>query len=196
MSFLLAIYLTVLLASIFVSSWRLAFVALATQFFISGILLFQEEGTISLVSQIQLIDLFFVRSILLPFIFIRLIRKLKIKSEFDVIPPNFVVWTIAIILILTSYWCGQTIFPVNFQSTALLGTAISGVLIGLFILANQNNILGQIIGILTFEAGIVLMEVFNHHQENLIIQLGILSVFIWSVVRLWIFLKEFHELDV
>ncbi|HLE13070.1 MAG TPA: hypothetical protein VI754_17580 [Bacteriovoracaceae bacterium] len=194
MNYLLGSYIIAMFMLIFISSWRLAFITLAVQFFISATILFSFEGIETISSQVQFVDLVLVRSLAAPLGTIWLLKKFNFKAEFDVIPANLVSWTLAISIIVVGYWCGQVIYPQRFQQAGFFGTATASILLGIYILANQRSIVGQIIGILIFEAGIILLEAFSKHQEAFFIQIGFAVVFLWTITLFWKFLAEFASI--
>ncbi|MBI3556449.1 MAG: hypothetical protein HY074_09320, partial [Deltaproteobacteria bacterium] len=145
---------------------------------------------------VQALDLILFRALAVPLILISILKKLRAEREFDTVPANFVIWTMALAVLIASYWFGQKTFPSDLQSSIHIGTAAAGVLTGIFILANQSSTVGQLIGLLTMESGIVLTEVFAAGREQWFIQLGISLVFVWTVGLIWEFLHHFSELEV
>ncbi len=206
MNYLFMSFLLALVMLLFFCSARTAIWAIGAQFLIAGLLVLRldERSDIhtqsfeSWATRIQLLDLLFVRSLLLPLLFVRLLKKLKNGGSsrgLSTIPANFVVWLCAVVLIIASYWFGQRIFPEDFQSSFQIGTTVAGVLIGFFILSAQSAPLGQIIGLLTLEAGIVLAEVLGRHEMPWFLQLGASVVFVWSLSLFATFLSRFSELE-
>lgn len=191
MSQLIVGYLLALLLSLLVSSWRMAIWALATESLLSGLVLLRAEGLGTWSTRIQFADLVVVRSVVAPWVLMSALKKLKIPSEFDTIPANFIIWIFAAVLFISSFWFGQVFYPSDFSSAGYLGTAVFGVLIGLFVLSNQKWIHGQIIGLLTLEAGIVLSEILTPHHEAWEIQIGLTAVFAWMVALFLRFLSHF-----
>lgn len=73
--------------------------------------------------------------------------------------------------------------------------AIGGVVIGIFVLASQTSILGQIIGFLILESGIVFNEIVNHHHLTWEIQLGLSLIYLWTALVLVKFFKQFSSVN-
>lgn len=193
MIYLMVGYVLALVIPLFISSWRIAIWAFAAESLVTGLILIRGEGLDSWAARIQALDLILFRSLVVPFCLIGVLKKLKGRREFDTIPANLVVWTIALGLLVASYWFGQTGFPTDFQNAVHLGTAAAGAITGLFILSNQSSPVGQIIGLLALEAGAVLLEALAAHRERGLIQFGLSAVFIWSIGLVWSFLRHFSE---
>ncbi len=195
MRYLFIGYILSLLGSLFISSWQVAFFAVALESLLGGFILIHTDGLETWSARIQACDLIFVRALIVPFFLIGLLKKFKFNSNYNTVPANFVIWTFAIVLLISSFWFSQFLLPSDSQSAGFVGTAVSGVLTGIFILANQTSVVGQIIGLLTLEAGIALSEIVNSHQQEWIIQLGLGLVFIWMTLVFWRFLKHFSALE-
>ena len=194
MIYLLVGYLIAIVFSLFIASWRIAVWALALEALITGLLLIRGAPLEAWSARVQVVDIFLMRSLLLPLGLFWFFKKLRIGRDFDIVPPNFVVWTAALALVIGSFWFGQRVFPTDLQSAVHVGTSVAGVLAGFFILANQTTPAGQLIGLLTLEGGILLIEVFSAHTHELPVQLGITIVFAWTLGLLWRFFKQFAAL--
>jgi len=195
MTYLFVGYVLALLVSLFFASWRVAFWALAAEFFIAGLILLRGETIESWSIRIQMFDLLILRAIVVPLLLIGALKKLKLAREFDTVPANLVIWLFALVLMIGSYWLGKKLFPNDLREAFHIGTSVSGVLLGLFILSNQNRILGQVIGLLTFEAGILLTEVMGHHNELWELQVGLTLIFLWTILLFFEFLNKFSKVD-
>ena len=181
MSYLLIAYTAAVIVSLFVSSWPVAVANLAVQFFLAGIIAVRLEGLHSWSTRIQAIDLILVRTFFVSYFLIRLSRRGRTGRGFEPIPQNLVVWLMALALGITGFWFGQVIFPTDELSALHLGTISVAVLAGFFILAHQSSALGQFLGFLTMEAGLVLSESLsgNHQQQE--IQLGLAMIYLCSI---------------
>lgn len=63
-----------------------------------------------------------------------------------------------------------------------VGVAASAILIGLLVLANQHHPLGQIVGLLTFEGGLTLVELLSPHAMPLPVYAMVSLVFVAFVL--------------
>ncbi|MGK5088155.1 hypothetical protein WDW86_11405 [Bdellovibrionota bacterium FG-2] len=196
MIYLLTGYVLALITPLFMASWRIAIWAFAVQSLVTALLLVRGEEFDSWTTRMQALDLIVFRSLIIPFCLISILKKFRTQREFDTIPANFVVWTMALALLIAGFWFGQTIFQTDFQSAIRLGTATAGCLTGLFVLANQSSPIGQVIGLLTLEAGIILTETLATHHERLLIQFGLSAIFIWSIWTIVTFFRHFSKLEV
>ena len=203
MIFLLIIFCLAVVVSLFFVSWRIAIWAIAVEALMTGFILIRFEDLDSWAVRIQILDLLLFRSLIIPIYLIGVLQKFQMPTqingqtndEFNTIPPNFIIWTMALALWIGSFTLGHSIFPSELQSALHFGTAIATILIGLFILSNQSSPVGQIIGLLTFESGIILSELMPSHHEQWPIQLGLSVIFLWSVRLSWKFLQYFSSLE-
>ena len=195
MIFLLVIFFLALIVSLFFVSWRVAIWAFAIESVVAGIILMKGEGLDSWAARIQILDLAVFRAFVIPMSLIGVLQKFKTQDEFNTIPANFIIWTMALTLLIVSFTFGLTIFPTELQHALHLGIATSAILMGLFILSNQSSPIGQIVGLLTFESGIILSETLASHHEQWAIQLGLSAIFLWSMRVAWNFLQYFSKLE-
>jgi hydrogenase-4 membrane subunit HyfE len=123
------------------------------------------------------------------------IRQFRPESQFDLIPANLMLWIIAVTLILMGYWLGRTTAPEDLIETFHIGTVAATILMGLLILSSNEAPLGQMIGVLTLESGILLADTLLKSTQPPIIEVGLASVFLASVFLFAHFLRRLSTLE-
>lgn len=195
MRYLFVGYILSLLGSLFIASWQVAVFAVAMESLLAGLILIRTEGLETWSARIQVCDLIIVRALIVPLLLVGMLKKIKPVLEYSTVPANFVIWIFATLLFIASFWFGQVLYPSDFQSAGYLGTAVAGVLTGIFVLANQISFTGQIVGVLTLEASIALNEIVANHHPSLEIQIGLSLIFIWLFFTFRRFLGHFLEIS-
>ena len=102
--------------------------------------------------------LFFVKVIAIPYLLLRMVRKVKAEGPAGLfVNPTLSVF-IAILLTYLSYLFAKRIMPIagNIQSEAVI-ISLSVTLIGLFIMISRMKAISQIIGLLVMENGLFLI---------------------------------------
>ncbi|MGK5084017.1 hypothetical protein WDW37_12020 [Bdellovibrionota bacterium FG-1] len=195
MTYLLIFFMLAMTLPLFVSSWRIALTGVGIQALLLGLILLRSDER-SPSALLQAIDLIVVRGALIPLYLMVIVRKFLPKDQsLDLIPPNLILWTGAITLINLGFWFGQFVFPNDLSNLLFLGTASAAVLIGLFILSNQKIPIGQVIGILVLEAGIVLFELMTNHPLDLPAQAAVSLIFLLLTLVFGLFLKRFPAIE-
>jgi hydrogenase-4 component E len=143
----------------------------------------------------------FVKVILAPVFFIKLIKKHELTFSGNTY-LNMPL-TLLIIAILTFVAHSQKFTPLTGILQAdqvLLPLAFSSMLLSLFLLINHKGALSQIIAVLSLENSIVAFTIFAGLEQSPTLQLGILfNIFIWLIIAtvfVSIIYKHFGSLDI
>src|SRR4051794_36561558 len=104
MRYLFVGYILSLLGSLFIASWQIAFLAVALEFLLGGLILIRMDGLETWAARIQACDLIFLRGLIVPAFLMGLMRKSKFISNYNTVPANFVIWIFAAVLLITSFW--------------------------------------------------------------------------------------------
>jgi len=125
-----------------------------------------------------------VKVVLAPIFFVRLVKKYALV--FSVSTYLNTPLTLIIIAALTAIAHSQKLFsltnivPVNH---AMLALALSTILLALFLIVNRRGALSQIIGILSFENGIVAFGIFAGLEQSFGLQMGIIfNILLWLII--------------
>lgn len=189
MIYLLTGYFLSFFLPLFVSSWRAALFGLAGQAFFTALILSRHEGAESWSDLLQIIQVGSIRAIAIPLFLFTATRALTARREFNLLPPNLVLWFGAVSLIICGFWFGDRISPKNTLETLQIGTTSAAILISFFILAAQQAPLAQLVGALTLESGALLFESTLPHPEPPLIRFGLAAVYVWFVWVAFGFLK-------
>jgi hydrogenase-4 membrane subunit HyfE len=171
-------------------SWRIAIFGLCVQ----GILLSMVPAVHSHEwnSQVafECVMLFAFRGILAPWL-LYFKAPLDYKGPgFSLIGKNLFQWASAVILMTIGFILGNTLAPDDANESLQVGTAAGCILIGMLILSNQTNRLGQVVGLLTIESGMALVELLSPHAMPFSVSIGVNIVYVALLFTLCIYLKN------
>ena len=109
------LYLTGFLIAIFfplfISSWRVAFLGLTLQGLCTSLITLNRGIVFEPDSVLRMLDLICLRFIAIPVVFLGILRPVRPKSEFDLIPANLVTWILAAGLLILSLSLGYRLYP-------------------------------------------------------------------------------------
>ena len=195
MTYLLFAYFLALTLPLFIRSWRAALIGLRIQAIAMALILWQHGDHLAVTPLITLFDLIVFRTFFAPWYLRKMATERGISANFDLIPANLFVWTIAAILIMTAFGFSATVAGEYSRSITHLGVACSAVLLAFLILATQRAPLGQAIAALTLEHGIALFELHAHHHVEWVAQLGLALVYLLSVLTMALLVRRLGMVD-
>jgi hydrogenase-4 membrane subunit HyfE len=167
MSPLLIAFVGVLLVPLFVASWRLSLLGLVGQGVIMASLSYQLDPSLDSVSAwLGLFDLIVVRGIGAPLLLYAVLRSQRAPARNDVLAPNLMSWTLAIVLVLVAFRFADMLVPTEGDDHALVAGATAGLLLGFLVLATQTGPFSQMIGALRIENAIALFELGGRHDGD------------------------------
>lgn len=177
MTNLFVVFVAAFLLPLIFHSWRVAVLALGVQGFLLGLILLATHE-MSPATMIEASNLFFVRAIVVPWILLRCMGRYKMESDFSLIKKSAGQWTFALIIVVLGTVFGRMMAPEDPLESFQVGTAAIAILTSFLILANQQHMIGQIVGVITFEGGLTLVELLSPHAMPLPVYLGISTVFL------------------
>lgn len=192
MSPILITFLGVLLLPLFVASWRMSLVGLASQ----GALLAWVASRLasdptSVGFAVSVVDLGILRGVIAPVLLYRVMRAHGAPPRNDVIPANLLSWTAALALVLVAFQFAERMVPDGGDDQTLVAVACSGVLLAMLVLGTKAGPFSQIVGVLRLENAIALFELGSGHHESTAVRAGQLVVagatvllFRWYLVHL------------
>ncbi len=113
-----------------------------------------------------------IKALVIPYIFIYIIREIKVKREIALyvgISPSLIIGGI---LVVISYYLIRSINLIELSSFAL-SASMSMVAIGLFIMISRKKAIMQMLGILVMENGLFLGAISLTYGMPLLVELGI-----------------------
>lgn len=114
-----------------------------------------------------------IKSAIIPYIFIYIIREIKVNREIELyvnISPSLIIGGI---LVVISYYLIRSISVTSELSSLTLSASMSLVSIGLFIMISRKKALMQMLGILIMENGLFLGAISLTYGMPLLVELGI-----------------------
>lgn len=175
-------YVAAFLLPLMFHSWRVAVIGLGVQGALLGLILAAHHNPWSLSLFCEYANLFVVHALFVPWFLFRSMRGHETASDFSLIAKNLVQWVGAFLLVALAFIFGSKVSPEDSLESLQVGTAAAAILIGLLVLSNQTHSLGQIVGLLTFEGGVTLVELLSPHAMPLSVFLGISLVFVILVL--------------
>jgi hydrogenase-4 membrane subunit HyfE len=162
---ILIAFVGVLVVPLFVASWRLSLFGLAGQGLLMAWIGHELHPALdSLSAWTQMADLVIVRGLGAPIALYAVLRAQRVSARNDVIPPNLMSWTLAIVLVLVAFSFADMLVPVDGDEHSFVAAACAGVLLGLLVLSTQTGPFSQMVGALRIENGIAMFELGGHHD--------------------------------
>lgn len=190
MTNLFVLFVAAFLLPLMFHSWRVAVFGLGVQGFVLGlILLATHERSIMLV--VEAGNLFIVRAVLVPWLLLRSMGNIQLEPSFSLIKKSFAQWFLIFLIILAGSIFGRFLSPDDSIQAFQVGTAAIAILTGFLILANQRHVIGQVVGVITFEGGLTLVELLSKHAIPLEVYSIISIVFIFLLLTLVDFINKF-----
>ena len=137
--------------------------------------------------------LFALRGIFAPWMLWRYARTKHDDSEFSLIGKNIFQWTIAALLLSSAFLLGGRLAPDDSYEALQVGTAAGCVMIGMLVLSNQNDRLGQALGLLTIESGMALVELLSPHAMPIPVSIGVNVVYVTLIITMGLYLRHMPE---
>ena len=135
-------------------------------------------------------SLLVLRGVFAPWFLSRHVRPELKGPNFSLIGKNLFQWASAAILLTFAFMLGSKLAPDNSVEALQVGTAAGCILIGMLILSNQTNRLGQAIGLLTIESGMALVELLSPYAMPFPVSVGVNVVYLALLLTLGIYLKH------
>lgn len=140
-----------------------------------------------------------IKALLIPYIFIYIIREIKVKREFALYVSISHSLIIGGILVVISYYLIRSIDVITELSGFALSASMSLVSIGLFIMISRKKAIMQMLGILIMENGLFLGAISLTNGMPLLVELGIFFDVLIGVLIMGIIIfrinKTFETID-
>lgn len=137
---------------------------------VAGIVAYSTgKNDIYIVSALTLI----IKAAVIPYIFIYIIREIKVKREIELyvnISPSLITGGV---LVVISYYIIRSISIISELSSFALSASVSLVSIGLFVMISRKKAIMQMLGILIMENGLFLGAISLTYGMPLLVELGI-----------------------
>ncbi len=140
-----------------------------------------------------------IKAAVIPYIFIYIIREIKVKREIELyvnVSPSLIIGGV---LVVISYYLIRSINILSELSSFALSASMSPVSIGLFIMISRKKAIMQMLGILIMENGLFLGAISLTYGMPLLVELGIFFDVLIGVLIMGILIfrinKTFESID-
>ncbi len=140
-----------------------------------------------------------IKAAVIPYIFIYIIREIKVKREVDLyvnVSPSLIIGGV---LVVISYYLIRSINIISGLSSFALTASMSLVSIGLFVMISRKKAIMQMLGILIMENGLFLGAISLTYGMPLLVELGIFFDVLIGVLIMGILIfrinKTFESID-
>ena len=140
-----------------------------------------------------------IKAAIIPYIFIYIIREIKVKREIELyvnISPSLIIGGV---LVVISYYLIKSINIISELSSFALSVSMSLVSIGLFVMISRKKAIMQMLGILIMENGLFLGAISLTYGMPLLVELGIFFDVLIGVLIMGILIfrinKTFESID-
>lgn len=140
-----------------------------------------------------------LKAAVIPYIFIYIIREIKVKREIELyvgISPSLIIGGV---LVVISYYLIRSIDVITELSSFALSASMSLVSIGLFIMISRKKAIMQMLGILIMENGLFLGAISLTNGMPLLVELGVFFDVLIGVLIMGILIfrinKTFETID-
>jgi hydrogenase-4 membrane subunit HyfE len=184
MSPLLIGFLGVLLVPLFVASWRLSLVGLMGQGVILAWISYRlDPNYTSVDAWLGLFDFVIVRGLGAPIALYAVLRAQRATARNDVLPPNLMSWTLAIVLVLVAFRFADLLVKQDGDEQTFVAVSTAALLLGFLVLATQTGVFSQMVGALRIENAIALFELGGpRDREGLGLRIGQTILVITTIV--------------
>jgi hydrogenase-4 component E len=164
---LLIAFVAVLLVPLFVASWRLSLFGLAAQGMLMATISYQLDPNLeSATAWFELFDLVIVRGLVAPIAIYTVLIAQRASPRNDVIPPNLMSWTLAIVFVIGGFRFADMLVPAQGAEHGFVAVASAALLLGLLILATQTGPFSQMVAALRIENAIALLELSGTRSDD------------------------------
>ncbi len=140
-----------------------------------------------------------IKAAIIPYIFIYIIREIKVKREVGLYVSVSLSLIIGGVLVVISYYLIRSINIMSELSSLSLSASMSLVSIGLFVMISRKKAIMQMLGILIMENGLFLGAISLTYGMPLLVELGIFFDVLIGVLIMGILIfrinKTFESID-
>jgi hydrogenase-4 component E len=136
-----------------------------------------------------------VKTVLIPLMLFRSIKKNQLYRDMSAFIPNFAVLFLTSLIFISGFFTAfisstlkQSINPL------LFGIAVSTIMTGLLIIMVRKKIITHIMGYMTIENGIFLLMLSIKNKMPIIIELGVLLDIFVGVYLFVVFMNKIHDM--
>jgi hydrogenase-4 membrane subunit HyfE len=182
-SSILIAFLIVLLAPLFLATWRTSLIGLSAQGLLMGWMLYRAKPGLSGELLLSMVDLVVIRGAIVPLALHRILSDRNEPRRHDTVPANMLSWAIIGVLVSLGFRFAAKMLPAGDAFQPQLAVATTALLIGMFVLATQTGVFSQVVGALRIEYAIALFELGGDTPAApLAVRAGQIGVFLATVL--------------
>jgi hydrogenase-4 membrane subunit HyfE len=194
MTYLLLTFLFVLLGPLLTGNWKISMLALSAQGLLLGWMALHDVRHVSVDAVFAFVELILVRGLVVPRILYRILGAQGTATRNDVIPANFLSWSLAGGLVFLAFRFGGAVAGGSVLGTTHAAVAGAALLLGFLVLASGSTPASQIIGLLRIENAISLFALLLPAPHPLVVEVGVLLVSLGGAWFLVTFLAHLSRL--
>lgn len=194
MTNLFIVYLAAVVVPVFFPSWRVAVLGLGLQGLMLSFVLIAGHELDSPVVLVEFICLLLIRAVFVPWYLFKKSNPKSTPRYFSLVGTTL--WQRSLVVLLTAvgFAMGLAMGQGDTRETVQIGSAASSLLVGMLMVANQRQPAAQLVGLVTFEGGVTLVEMLSPHAMPFPVLLGVTAIDVFFVLTLGQYLARFAEI--
>ncbi len=194
MTNLFIMYLAAVLVPAFFPSWRVAVFGLGVQGLMLSFVLVVGHDIESPEVFVEFVCLLLIRAVFVPWYLFQKYDPKSIPRDFSLVGTTLWQRSLVISLTVAGFVMGLAMGQGDTRETVQIGTAASSLLVGMLMVANQRQPAAQLVGLVTFEGGVTLVELLSPHAMPFPVLLGVTAIDVFFVLTLGQYLARFAEM--
>lgn len=135
-----------------------------------------------------------LKSMLIPWMLHRLVRRLNMEREVEMISHPAILMLTGAALVVFSYWIALPIEKLGLGNTRnIVAISLSVVLLGLWMMVSRRQVIAQVLGFMSMENGLFLAAVASTGGMPLVVELGIAFDVLVAAVLFGVFFFHISE---
>lgn len=194
MTNLFIVYLAAVVVPAFFLSWRVAVLGLGLQGLMLSFVLVAGHGLDSPAVLVEFVCLLLIRAVFVPWYLFKKTDPKSTPRNFSLVGPTL--WQRSMVVLLTAvgFVMGPAMGQGDTRETVQIGTAAASLFVGMLMVANQGQPAAQLVGLVTFEGGVTLVEMLSPHAMPFPVLLGGAAIDVFFVLTLGQYLARFLEM--
>jgi hydrogenase-4 component E len=137
---------------------------------------------------------FSLKSLLIPWMLHRLVRRLNMEREVEMISHPAILLLTGAGLVIFSYWIALPIEKLGLGNTRnIVAISLSVVLLGLWMMVSRRQVIAQVLGFMSMENGLFLAAVASTKGMPLVVELGVAFDVLVAAVLFGVFFFHISE---
>ncbi|MBA4192310.1 MAG: hypothetical protein C0467_30435 [Planctomycetaceae bacterium] len=190
----LLLYMAAVVVPVFFPSWRVAVLGLGVQGLMLSLTLLASHEIDSAAVVIEFVCLLLIRAVFVPWYLLRKSGPKTTSADFSLVGTTLGERSLVLLLLACGFGAGLVMGRGDAREIAQISTAVSSLLIGMLMIANQRHPAAQLVGLFTFEGGVTLVEMLSPHAMPFPVQLGVSAIDVFFVLTCGQYFTRFSEM--